>query len=68
MSELAQTEAELVHLRSTYVLRGTYVYRSVWLDLIEVLHRTQEMLMRGFTTVRDTGQSQFVKRSVKTLN
>ncbi|KAH9889451.1 hypothetical protein C8Q73DRAFT_747893 [Cubamyces lactineus] len=35
MSELVQTSEELVHLRSTYVLR--------------------EMLMRGFTTVRDTG-------------
>ncbi|KAI0653519.1 hypothetical protein C8Q70DRAFT_1035305 [Cubamyces menziesii] len=35
MSELVQTPEELVHLRSTYVLR--------------------EMLMRGFTTVRDTG-------------
>ncbi|KAI9062385.1 hypothetical protein FKP32DRAFT_1677334 [Trametes sanguinea] len=35
MAELVQTPEELVHLRSTYVLR--------------------EMLMRGFTTVRDTG-------------
>ncbi|KAI0628969.1 hypothetical protein C8Q77DRAFT_325914 [Trametes polyzona] len=35
MAELVQTPEELVHLRSTYVLR--------------------EMLLRGFTTVRDTG-------------
>ncbi|RPD57732.1 hypothetical protein L226DRAFT_554267 [Lentinus tigrinus ALCF2SS1-7] len=35
MGELSQTPLELVHLRSTYVLR--------------------EMLLRGFTTVRDTG-------------
>ncbi|KAI0827945.1 hypothetical protein BC628DRAFT_1366385 [Trametes gibbosa] len=35
MSDLVQTPEELIHLRSTYVLR--------------------EMLMRGFTTVRDTG-------------
>ncbi|CDO68853.1 hypothetical protein BN946_scf185035.g6 [Trametes cinnabarina] len=35
MAELVQTPEELVHLRTTYVLR--------------------EMLMRGFTTVRDTG-------------
>ncbi|KAI0359611.1 hypothetical protein OH77DRAFT_1420148 [Trametes cingulata] len=35
MSELVQTSEELIHLRSTYILR--------------------EMLMRGFTTVRDTG-------------
>ncbi|CAL1711386.1 unnamed protein product [Somion occarium] len=37
MSELVQTPDELIHLRSTYVLR--------------------EMLLRGFTTVRDTGKS-----------
>ncbi|KAL1941483.1 hypothetical protein VTO73DRAFT_7300 [Trametes versicolor] len=35
MSELVQTSEELIHLRTTYVLR--------------------EMLLRGFTTVRDTG-------------
>ncbi|EJF57550.1 hypothetical protein DICSQDRAFT_111629 [Dichomitus squalens LYAD-421 SS1] len=35
MAELVQTPEQLVHLRSTYVLR--------------------EMLLRGFTTVRDTG-------------
>ncbi|OSD00232.1 hypothetical protein PYCCODRAFT_1446370 [Trametes coccinea BRFM310] len=35
MAELVQTPEELIHLRSTYVLR--------------------EMLLRGFTTVRDTG-------------
>ncbi|KAM5542990.1 hypothetical protein V8D89_003374 [Ganoderma adspersum] len=35
MSELVQTPEQLIHLRTTYVLR--------------------EMLLRGFTTVRDTG-------------
>ncbi|OJT05457.1 hypothetical protein TRAPUB_3727 [Trametes pubescens] len=35
MSELVQTSEELIHLRTTYILR--------------------EMLLRGFTTVRDTG-------------
>ncbi|RDX49310.1 hypothetical protein OH76DRAFT_546437 [Lentinus brumalis] len=35
MGEITQTPLELIHLRSTYVLR--------------------EMLLRGFTTVRDTG-------------
>ena len=53
MSELVQTSDELINLRTTYVLRGTICCSATKYRIVNDF--SLEMLLRGFTTVRDTG-------------
>lgn len=53
MSEAVRTPEEVIHYRSSYVLKGELSYLSAHNAILKSL--VAEMLLRGFTTVRDTG-------------
>lgn len=62
MSEAVRTPEEVIHYRSSYVLRGEVFCSSYPLFLLSFAGT--EMLLRGFTTVRDTGAPVFVLASM----
>lgn len=53
MSEAVRTPEEVIHYRSSYVLKGEPAGLSWVRDVLNF--SGTEMLLRGFTTVRDTG-------------
>lgn len=55
IGELFDMPEELVHLRTTYVLKGLHHHTGLHLLTAAFLTLFSEMLSRGFTTVRDTG-------------
>lgn len=55
MSEAVRTPEEVIHYRSSYVLKGKYIHTAIEYRVPADRNTTPEMLLRGFTTVRDTG-------------